>query len=90
MFYFRLLFWKRGGKMKKLSWEFFFDIGIVAWVCLIFGLMVFLITTFEEHPLHIILGLICILYCVGRIHSVVDKSDIIKEIQARRNNDTAL
>lgn len=70
---------------KKSFFRFFCDVGVIAWMCLTFGLIMFLITDFTIHPLHIIFAFIALMYSISRMHQVVDKWEIINEI--RINND---
>ena len=69
---------------KKIL-NYLMDVGLVAWISLFFGLIIFINRDFSEYPLHIIFGFIAITYGMIRIHAAADKHDIIREIKSIKN-----
>ena len=66
--------------------EFLFvEVGAISLMCLLFGIIVFILADWRDNPLEIILGLIAILHGVNRMRQISDKRDIIDEIKGGKN-----
>ncbi|MFW5895556.1 MAG: hypothetical protein ACOCT9_02310 [archaeon] len=74
------------GKIMKFLFE---DMGAEALFCGFYGVIIIFMTTLQENPPEYLLGFIALLYFMSRLHQVLDKEELLKEIKKeKQKNET--